>query len=176
MREAHTSELLRRYFAGATESTFQVSLGVADPPLIDYLVDLLVRFVQAESIYRLRNSEGRRIDQVVDMIAEGDSRLGDAQRAAYRHVGDFTLFWSGVYPEALPRLQSRDAKDALIDYRQQGKRSYYLASTIPGEDECENHVLSRLSKEFDLCAYGLNEVRREWGRQQGEGGQGLMFG
>jgi hypothetical protein len=28
-------------------------------------------------------------------------------------------------------------------------------------------VLRRLSSEFELCAYGLNRVRREWEKQRG---------
>ena len=43
----------------------------------------------------------------------------------------------------------------------QGKRSYYLASTLTGE---HSEVFRRLSVEFDLCAFGLSKVRREWER------------
>jgi hypothetical protein len=54
-------------------------------------------------------------------------------------------------------------KDALIDYCEQGKRSYYIASTFadePFQDEAK--VLRRLSEQFELCAFGLNRVRHEW--------------
>jgi len=91
-----------------------------------------------------------------------------------RHIGDFTLFWTGVYPEALDRLRSVMCKDHFIDYCQQGKRSYYIASTF--EDELyreEAPVLRRLSDEFELCAFGLNQVRQEWERlQPGKANQG----
>ena len=36
---------LRRYFSGVTEQTFAGNLGIADPPLIDYLGLLLSRFI-----------------------------------------------------------------------------------------------------------------------------------
>ena len=63
--------------------------------------------------------------------------------------------------------------DFFHDYCQHGKRAYYIASTIevPPPDE-EAEVLERLSHEFDLCAYGLGEVRREWERREPEGGGG----
>ena len=54
-----------------------------------------------------------------------------------------------------------------MDYCAQGKRSYYIASTYEDEncrDECL--VLRRLSHDFELCAYGLREVRREWERSR----------
>ena len=50
--------------------------------------------------------------------------------------------------------------DHLLDYREQGKRAYYIASTISNDAERdETEVLERLSHEFELCAYGLGEVR-----------------
>jgi hypothetical protein len=81
----------------------------------------------------------------------------------HRHIGDFTLFWTGLYPEALKRLRSALRKDHFIDYCEQGKRSYYIASTFEDDPYREEApVLRRLSAQFELCAYGLGQVRREW--------------
>jgi hypothetical protein len=73
------------------------------------------------------------------------------------------LFWTGVYPEAVAKLRGRGSADALINYQEQGKRSYYLASTLSADDS-EGPVLRRLSDQFELCAFGLSRVRREWER------------
>ncbi len=90
---------------------------------------------------------------------------GRTRREFHRHIGDFTLFWTGVYPEALRRLRSVLSKDHFIDYCEQGKRSYYIASTFEEENyQVEAPVLRRLSQEFELCAFGLNRVRQEWER------------
>jgi hypothetical protein len=35
-------------------------------------------------------------------------------------------------------------------------------------------VLRRLSEEFELCAFGLNQVRREWQRVDPEAGRHLL--
>ena len=35
---------LRTLFAGLTEHAFVEQLGIADPPLVDYITDLLARF------------------------------------------------------------------------------------------------------------------------------------
>jgi hypothetical protein len=156
--------LLRRYFAGLAESTFQVQLGVVDPPLIDYVSDLLVRFVRSEAIFRVRNLAGRRLYEVAEMLVEAQQRVGDARREVHRHIGDFALFWTGVYPEALKRLRQESRQDSLLDYQAEGKRAYWIASTIePSSDETASaDVLNRLSQRFELCAYGLREVRRQW--------------
>ena len=157
---------LNRFFAGLAEYTFQTRLGVADPPLVEYISDLLARFVHCDAIYRVRNLAGRRLEEVAEMLIEAEARVGDPRREVHRHIGDFTLFWTGVYPEALRRMQSSARLDAFLDYCAQGKRAYHIASTIPSENKAdETHVLERLSHDFELCAYGLNEVRREWERR-----------
>ena len=156
-------ESLRRMFAAVTENTFQVELGVVDPCLIDYLADLLVRFVKIDAIFRIRDTRGRRLEEVAEMMLEAEQRQAKSRREIYRHIGDFTLVWAGVYPEALHRLQSADRKDHLIDYCEQGKRSYYIASTFADEPyAAEAPVLRRLSYDFELCSFGLSRVRREW--------------
>src|SRR5437879_11828568 len=110
-------------------------LRIVDPHLIEYLSLRLSRFIRMDAIYRLANSRGRRLEEVADMLLEAESlpREGCTRREVYRHIGDFTLFWTGVYPEALKRLRSVLVKDHFIDYCEQCKRSYYIASTFEQE-------------------------------------------
>ncbi len=161
--------LAHRYFAGLAEAAFQGRLGVADPPLVEYIARLLVRFVHVDALYRIRDLVGRRLDEVVEMVGEAEQRVGNARREVHRQIGDFSLFWTGIYPETLKRLQSTERKDHFVDYCQQGKRSYYIASTYrEGEYADESPVLERISQQFELCAYGLNEIRRQWEQEAEE--------
>lgn len=169
MRSAN-STTLQRYFAGIAEYVFQGELGVADPPLTDYISELLMRFVRTDAIHKVRNLTGKPVTEVAEMLVEANARVGLARRAVHRHIGDFTLFWAGVYPEALRAMQSSMKKDHFIDYCEQGKRAYFIASTIETDEpvEAPASVLERLSQQFELCAYGLREVRREWERRDDE--------
>ena len=138
---------LRRLFAGLAEHAFFSRLGVADPPLIDYLSALLSRFVRFDDVYRLRGNDGRPLTELLDMVIEAEHLPagGRTRREYYRHIGDFALFWTGVYPEALDRLRSRHCKDHLVDYTVQGKRGYWKASQFEdGEFRDEAPVLRRL--------------------------------
>lgn len=158
---------LRDYFNGLTEQTFMADLGVADPPLIDYLSELLSRFVHIDIIYKLRTGD-RRLEEVADMLMEVEALppAGRTSREMHRHIGDFTLFWTGVYPEVLKKMRTQVRKDHFIDYCEQGKRSYWIASTFEAEPfKEEATVLRRLSERFELCAYGLTQVRKEWERK-----------
>jgi len=162
-REIPESHPLYRLFRGITEYTFMSELGIGDPELVGYVTNLLVRFVPAPMIWRLRNARGERLTEVTAMVAEAEAATDAGRRyECHRHVGDFTLFWTGVYPDALARLQASNSPDHLVDFQAQGKRSYFLASTL---EKNEGAVLRRLSDEFELCAFGLSCVRREWERQ-----------
>jgi hypothetical protein len=165
------TEALRDMFAALTEQTFQVDLGIADTRLTDYLTDLLLRFIHCDAIYRFRSVLGRRLEDVAGMMLEAEERQGKPRREIHRHIGDFTLFWAGVYPEALSHLQAPDHRDHLLDYLEQGKRSYRIASSYEDEPwQEEAPILRRLSEEFELCSVGLRHVRQEWERPAPDAG------
>ncbi|WP_164102052.1 hypothetical protein [Candidatus Laterigemmans baculatus] len=160
---------LDRFLAGISESIFFGRLGVADIQLVDYISDMLLRFVRMDGIHRVRRSTGQPATEVYQMLLEGQQRIGLARREVHRHIGDFTLFWSGVYPESLRSPHNRNSVDAVLDYCRQGKQSYRIAAEIEGgEGRPSSELLERLSDQFDLCAYGLREVRRAWEERDGE--------
>ncbi len=165
-----SSTLLSRFFAGLAEQTFQTHLGVADPPLVDYVGNLLVRFLRYDTLYRIRNLSGRRVQELGQMLAEAEARIGDARREVHRHIGDFTLFWAGIFPESLGGTRGPVQFDRFVYYCEHGKRAYLIASSIETEhdEDAPAEVLERLSEQFELCAYGLREIRREWERRDGD--------
>ena len=177
MSDASRGGVLARFFSGVCEYVFEGRLGVADPPLIDYLSNLMIRFARLDTVHRVRNLAGRPVLEVADMLAEAESRIGLARRDVHRHIGDVTLFWTGVYPESLPRLRAVEKKDFFVDYCAQGKRAYYIASTIDTdrEEDAPNELLQRLSHQFEMCAYGLGEVRREWERRDEDEARRLLL-
>jgi hypothetical protein len=168
---------LFRLFRGLVDHTFEI--GLASPGLTDYVAGLLTRFVHMDGVYTLRGQSGRRLEEVAEMLvsAHFPETLTLQQRRAiiHKHVGDFTLFWTGVYPESLARLKGRGSRDGLIDYIRQGKKSYRLAAeaerTEPAaEVRCEAAVLEQISEQFEECVYGLGLVRRGWEKPSPGGG------
>ncbi len=164
---------LRRLFAGITEHAFLSTLGMADPPLVDYISGILTRFLHADSLYRLRDGGGQPLYEVGDMLREADHlpAEGRTRREYHRHIGDFTLYWTGLYPESVQRARSGWSKNLFVSYCEAGKRCYLIASQGEHNDEEEEEcaVLKRLSTEFELCAYGLHHVRKEFEAMQAEG-------
>src|SRR5262249_41349961 len=100
------------------------------------------------------------------MLVEGDVQLNatsfDREREVHKHIGDFTLFWTGVYPEMLRYFRAATRRDHLLDYVEQGRTSYRIAATFNhGPYEAEAPILRALAEEFETCMFGLNLVRRE---------------
>jgi hypothetical protein len=177
MNEDLPRATVHRYFAGLAENTFQSELGIVDPTLIDYLSSMLVRFVRSDVVHRIRGISGKPLMSVPEMVAEASARLGDARRELHQHIGDFTLFWAGVYPEALRQTEADDsASEQFLNYCRFGKQSYHIASTIESstDEAAPGGVLQRLSDQFDLCCYGLREVRRQWESGGGDNGSILL--
>jgi len=86
------------------------------------------------------------------------------------------LFWTGLYPE-IAECQRKGRKDSLLDYQDQGKRNYLIASRLPADGQSvPDEVLERLSDRFELCVYGLGEVRKQWEEREGEREGPLLLG
>ena len=81
--------------------------------------------------------------------------------SAFRHR-DFSLFWTGLYPEAL-RPRRGSGIDRVQVYMLQGKRGYGIAGELSHEDDAPPaHLLHELSDQFEFCVRGLHLVRLGW--------------
>jgi hypothetical protein len=154
-----------RFFRGLTEYAFHARLGVVDPPLVDYVALLLVRHLRLDRVANVPGVGDDEPPEVANrlMVAQRHASVDDA-REEYRRIGDATLFWSGVYPEAVRRFERPGRPESLIGYREAGKRAYWLVASLEPDDAAEERRLfERLCHEYDLCVEGLAEVRRAWG-------------
>lgn len=170
VREDHP---LKRFFRGLIENVFAADLGMCSPVLVDYLASLLTDFIHVDRLRAIRDADGKPLDQIAEMLALIARTRGESvasvrrKEVIYRHIGDYTLFWSGVYPESLRSRRAARTKDRLLDYVQQGKRSYAIASDLSNDESAPPRALLRqLSEDFECCAHGLELVRREWEQDQ----------
>jgi chemotaxis methyl-accepting protein methylase len=163
-------------FAGLSEYVFHSKLGIVDTEVVDYVSSLLTRFIRLDGLQKVRRTDGSLATEVFSMVQEAEKRVGDAKREIHRHIGDFTLFWSGVYPEALREMRSAASVDHFVNYCAQGKRAYRIASTLDtSRPVADSSLLHRMSEQFEMCAYGLREVRREWEARDEEGSDGPLL-
>jgi hypothetical protein len=166
---------IKHLFSGLVEHAFQTELGMCDPALADYVADLLVAFVRMDEMSIARDAAGRPVGEIAEMIgkwtAARELPLGDRDRFLHRRIGDYTLFWSGVYPEGVGRCTGPLWRDLMIEYISFGKRSYAIASELtPPNEKPPARLLRRLSEDFESCVYGLGLVRQGLGESEQAGG------
>jgi hypothetical protein len=156
---------LRAFFSEALHESLHERMGLHDTESVeDYLAAMMVEFLDFDRIYAIRDAAGKPVQSVVEMLAEGDVRQNadsfDREREVHRHIGDFLLFWSGLFPEFLDRSKARQRQDMLLDVVRQGQLSYQVVSSFDyGRYADEAPIFRKLSVEFDTYRTGLNIVR-----------------
>ena len=159
-------ELVRRHFVRGVQ--------LHDSDVAEYVTGILTDFTHVDHVYRIRNARGRRVEEIAEMLVESNPLLEassfDREREVRKHVGDFTLFFTGLFPEAvasLPRLRPLSI-DTFIDYVAAGKESYAVVAAFNlFEYRHEAPLFRRLSDRFEECVFGLNLVKREIEEVQG---------
>jgi hypothetical protein len=169
---AMTAHPLHSLFADLVWRHLVGTAGVSDMETARYLATLLVDFTHVDRLYRVRNAAGKRLEDVGEMLIESNPLLGGRsfvyEREVRKHIGDFTLFLAGLFPEYVARLPKRAGTvDAFIDYMRAGKESYEVVASFDGFEFKEAAPLFRkLSRQFELCVFGLNLVKDELAANQ----------
>ena len=129
--------------------------------------DLLIDFIHADNLYRIRNSRGKRLEEVGEMLVESNPLLEgssfERERQVRKHIGDYTLFLAGMFPEYVAAIPRRGLRlDSLVDYVKAGKESYRIVGAFDQFEYRDAALLfRRLAEQFEYCVYGLNRVKSD---------------
>jgi len=163
--EAHP---LRQLFLELVQRYYDSGVGLHDAEIHRYVANVLTEFCQSEQLYKIRNREGRPLHDVGQMLLESDPVYGpapsfDREREIRKHIGDYTLFFVGMFPESINRWRLRRQRlESFVDFIKAGKESYYIVSTFDQYEYArEAPVFKQLAAEFESCVYGLNMVKNE---------------
>jgi hypothetical protein len=157
---------LRQLFHEVVADCYSRHVGMDDPEVTSYIADMLTDFSNLDRLNRLRDAQGRPLQGVASMLFASDPVYGsaasfDAERAIRKHIGDYSLFHTGMYPELIQSGAHMDAQ-IFLEMVQAGKDSYYVVSQFNVfEFAAEAPLFERLAANFESCVYGLNKVRRE---------------
>lgn len=141
-------------FRSLTEMSF-AQIDVHDPELMRYVADLLVEFVHVDNLYRLRDAQGRRLEHLVDMLLELREQGPADERETRKHIGDYTMFIVGLYPESLTRRRRAVSPEYYIA---QGKESYLIVAEMDRSKPTET-LFRKLAEQFEYCVTALNLER-----------------
>ena len=148
-------------------------VGLRDSELCGYVANMLCEFCDAEQLFRLRNAQGHQLSDVGEMLLESDPVYGpapnfDRERQVRKHIGDYTLFFTGLFPESINHFRLRKQRlENFVDFMRAGKESYYIVSKFEFFEYAKVAPLfAKLSAEFERCVYGLNMVKNDLAEMQ----------
>src|SRR5215475_2294897 len=159
---------LQKLFMELVARHYAEEIGIGDSELIGYVAHLLTEFCDAEQLFKIRNSAGKPLMDVGEMLVESNPVFGpaasfDRERQVRKHIGDYTLFFAGMFPESINHLRLRRQRlENVIDWMKAGKESYYIVSKFEHFEYARVAPLfASLSKNFEECVYGLNMVKND---------------
>lgn len=170
IQESHP---LRQFFQELVADHFENSLGMRDADLNDYVACMLTDFCESEQLHKIRTADGRPLTDVGEMLLESNPVYGDApsfdrERQVRKHIGDYTLFFTGMFPEAINHFRLRRQRlENFVDFIKAGKESYYIVSKFDIWEYAKAAPLfAKLSDHFEECVYGLNQVKNDLAERQ----------
>jgi hypothetical protein len=162
------SHPLQQLFVELVGRHYAEEIGIRDPQVIGYVSHLLTEFCDAEQLFKIRNATGRPLEDLGEMLIESDPVYGpapsfDRERQVRKHIGDFTLFFIGMFPESVNHYRLRRQRvENFVDWMKAGKESYYIVSKFEHFEYTKVAPLfASLSKNFEQCVYGLNLVKND---------------
>lgn len=162
------SHPLQQLFIELVGRHYAEEIGIRDPQVVNYVAHLLSEFCDAEQLFKIRNSDGRPLSDVGEMLTESNPVFGpassfDRERQVRKHIGDYTLFFAGMFPESINSFRlRRNRVENFVDWVKAGKESYYIVSKFEFFEYAKVAPLfAVLSNKFEQCVYGLNMVRND---------------
>ena len=167
------SHSLNALFGELIHVHFDREVGLRDTEVQDYIVNMLAEFCEVEQMFKIRNANERPLQDVGEMLLEADPLYGpapsfDRERQVRKHIGDYTLFLAGMFPESINRIRLRRQRlESMVDFIKAGKESYFIVSKF---DQFEYARLAplfgKLAHQFESCVYGLNLVKGDLDEMQ----------
>ena len=163
---------LRQMFHDVVGDCYSGGIGIRDSEVTGYVADVLTEFCASEKVYGIRDQTGRPLKTVGEMLLASDPVFGsaysfDRERAVRKHIGDYTLFFAGLFPEATETKRQYTKVEGFLELVRAGKESYYIVSQFDlFEYASEAPLFAKLAKQFESCIYGLNLVRTELERRK----------
>ena len=164
MDRQHSDNKLRDFFINAVKQSFW-QLGIYDATVAAYVADVLTNFARTDTLYRLRNRAGRRIDSVGEILtkpSEESENVGSEgqllrERETRKYIGDYALFMSGIFRSHV------EGRGFLDYYIREGSRSYWTVSELDVSLYRTGFILfQELSRKFEYYSGALDYTRKAY--------------
>lgn len=124
--------------------------GIADRRVADYCAALLREFGQGRRARRIARVDDQEHGYLVDILADAASANDERQFKVLVHLGNYALWFAGVFPERIAALRDRGGGPDL---------SYYDALGGRGFAEARDHRLARRLGLADILETAADRFR-----------------
>jgi hypothetical protein len=125
----------------------------------DYIATVLAEFLEGDRWQTLPGLPDMQTRYVTDMLTVLADLKGDRAFLLQAHIGNFSLFVSGIFPEHIRHRATRRGAPALDFYESVGSTHYRLAAHQPqARTTGLENVLETIGNEFSDVRRGLNRV------------------
>jgi hypothetical protein len=158
---------LRVFFGKLVRMSFYDLGKEKDIQAASYITEMLAEFVRAERLFKIRDAEGKSLESVVDMLLETQNvskENSDSERETRKHIGDFTLFMTGIFRDYMAR------RSYLRYYMNEGTKSYFLVSRFDLQAGKGDPIMfSQLSHGFEFYSGALDYMKKVYFRTGASG-------
>jgi hypothetical protein len=146
------------YFYILVRQVFRRS-GITERPVADYVAEVLTEFSHIESTRRVVNEEGRPLHYFVDMLAALQTADDTTSFYIRAHIGNHSLFLSGIFPDHIRFRAERRGFPDLKYYEDLGRANYRVASDHRLAHKYDlAGIFDTLAERFQATRMALNDL------------------
>ncbi|MBI4520592.1 MAG: hypothetical protein HY701_07120 [Gemmatimonadetes bacterium] len=133
--------------------------GIQDVRMADYVATLLMAFGRARRGNRVSDTDEVEYEYLVDMIADLASEKGRRAFQLRAHLGNYSLWLAGLFPQYIEARVQRRGAPPLEYYEEMGSTGYRLAAdTVYAEAFGLDHLYREASDRFGDLRAALNRL------------------
>lgn len=134
---------------------------LADQPLADYCAALLREFSAGDRAHRVARVDDHRHLYLVDILQDAATAQGDRRLLVLAHLGNYALWFAGMFPDRIEARRCRKGGPALHYYDQLGSQGFAGAAEHRTASRLGLHTIyRRAADDYPAIRDALNEVSR----------------
>lgn len=132
--------------------------------IINYLANLLSLFIMTDRLYRVQPHETQAYEYLIDLMAEAATQDSRRQFLIYSHIGNYTLFMTGLFPQWIEHRHRYRRRPVDAQYYVDFGRSHFkqAATHHLAREFALDDVFLRLAIMFESYRDLLNQLRQHY--------------
>lgn len=135
-----------------------------DRQVIHYLANLLAQFAHGDRLYRVQSNESERYEYLTDLLQDAVEASPERQFLIDVHIGNFSLYLSGVCEPWVHYRQTYRRRPVSLDYYKAMGANHYAqaASSFHANLFGLQQILERLAVRFEYFRTGMRTLAGEF--------------